>query len=88
MKTWSAKYKTWEGAHKRAAFENGLARGEYARGEKRRIYRYHVVEKDGCYRVQRDNGTVDAEWEAKLASYSARYPVAERFAAFRAALEE
>ena len=75
MKLLAAKYKTWEGAHKRAALENGLARGEYARGEKMRIYRYGVVEKDGAYRVQRDNGTVDAAFEARLAALP---PLAER----------
>jgi hypothetical protein len=69
MKLLKEKYKTWDGAHKRCAFENGLARGEYRRGDKAKIYRYTVVQLDDGYRVQRDNGTVDQAFEARLASY-------------------
>jgi hypothetical protein len=69
MKLLREKYKTWEGARKRCAFENGLARGEYQRGDKAKIYRYTVVEHEGAYRVQRDNGTVDQTFEARLAAY-------------------
>lgn len=50
-------YKTYEGARKRAAFENGLAPGEHARGYKARLYRYTIVEKDGTWRVQRAEAT-------------------------------
>ena len=71
MKLLSAKYKTVEGARKRCAFENALARGEYQRGDKAKIYHYTVVQDDNSmYRVARDKGVVDAEFEAKLASYS------------------
>jgi len=35
-------YKTYEGARKRAAFENGIALGEYKRGDKARLYHYRV----------------------------------------------
>jgi hypothetical protein len=70
MKLLREKYKTVEGARKRMAFENGIAKGEYMRGYKRKIYRYSVIEHDGSYRVQRDNGAVDATFEAKLANYS------------------
>ena len=57
MKLLREKYKTVEGARKRAAFENAVARGEFERGDKARIYRYTVVrEDDGTWRVQRDNG--------------------------------
>jgi hypothetical protein len=38
------RYKTYEGARKRAAFENGLARGEFERGDKAKHYHYSIVE--------------------------------------------
>lgn len=47
------KYKTYHGAAGRAAFERGIAPGEYERGYKARLYNYRVVEHDGCYRVER-----------------------------------
>ena len=37
------KYKTWEGADKRCRFENGIALGEYQRGDMAHHYRYTVV---------------------------------------------
>ena len=37
------KYKTVEGAVKRCGFENGVAKGEYERGETAKHYRYAVV---------------------------------------------
>jgi hypothetical protein len=46
-------YKTYEGARKRAAFENGLARSEYERGYKAKRYQYSILEENGAYRVQR-----------------------------------
>lgn len=46
-------YKTYEGACRRVAFENGLAKGEFERGNKARHYRYSIVEQYGAYRVQR-----------------------------------
>lgn len=52
----AAKYKTYEGAHKRAAFENGIAPGEYQRGETAHLYRFSVIEDQyykGTWRVQR-----------------------------------
>jgi hypothetical protein len=50
------KYKTYEGARKRAAFENGLARGEYERGDKARHYHYVIVHMPvvDVWRVQRE----------------------------------
>jgi hypothetical protein len=36
-------YKTFEGARKRAAFENAMAPGEFARGDKAKLYHYTVV---------------------------------------------
>ena len=47
------KYKTWEGAHKRAGFERSVAPGEFRRGDKARLYGYRVVTVDGVYRVER-----------------------------------
>ena len=49
------RYTTLQGATKRAAFENAVAPGEYARGEKTRLYSYSVTRDDtGAYRVARD----------------------------------
>ena len=56
MKLLKEKYKTWEGARKRAGFENGVARGEYERGDKARHYHYTVVQEGELWRVQRDSG--------------------------------
>ncbi len=46
-------YKTYDGAARRAGFENGLARHEFERGYKAKVYRYTVVSVDGMYRVER-----------------------------------
>ena len=53
------KYKTYEGAQKRTAFENAIAKSEYEHGHKARLYRYTIVrENDDVgndqYRVQRN----------------------------------
>jgi hypothetical protein len=54
MKLLREKYKTWEGAHKRCGFENGVARSEYERGYKAKLYRYTLTQDDsGAYRVAR-----------------------------------
>lgn len=53
MRLLGAKYKTLEGARKRAAFENGVAPGEYRRGDKARLYRHTVQRIDGMWRVAR-----------------------------------
>jgi hypothetical protein len=37
-------YKSYEGARKRAAFENSLARFEFEHGHKAKLYHYTVVE--------------------------------------------
>ena len=55
---YSQVFKTYEGARKRAAFENALAKGEYNQGYKARHYRYTIVtERDDAgndvYRVSR-----------------------------------
>lgn len=48
------KYKTYEGARKRAAFENGLAPSEFRNGYKVRLYHYRVIRTIGDdYRVER-----------------------------------
>jgi hypothetical protein len=50
------KYKTYEGARKRAAFEIAMAKGEYERDDKARLYHYTVtVDQDRNYRVERHN---------------------------------
>lgn len=50
------KYKTYEGARKRAAFENGVARSEFERGIKARHYHYSIVHLPviDVWRVQRE----------------------------------
>ena len=53
MRLLREKYRTFSGAAKRAASERALAPGEYARGDKARIYNYRVVQHEGCYRVER-----------------------------------
>ena len=57
MKQLKEIYKTWEGAHKRAAFENGLAQSEFKNGYKAKHYRYTVIsgEAPGTFRVVRLN---------------------------------
>jgi hypothetical protein len=55
MRLLKEKYKTYEGARKRAAFENGLAKGEFERGDKAKLYRYAIVpQEDNTYRVSRE----------------------------------
>jgi hypothetical protein len=54
MKLLRETYKTYEGARKRAAFENGVAKSEFERGSKAKHYRYTVVQYDGVYRVARE----------------------------------
>lgn len=48
------KYKTWDGARKRALFENGLAKYEFEQGYKAKLYRYLTVEQGGNWRVSRE----------------------------------
>jgi hypothetical protein len=43
MKLIAQKYKTYEGARKRAVFENSAAPGEFKRDDKARLYCYRVV---------------------------------------------
>lgn len=47
------KYKTFEGATKRCAFERSLAPFEHRQGYKAHVYSYRVVQVDGQYRVER-----------------------------------
>jgi hypothetical protein len=54
MKLLKEKYKTWDGAHKRCAFENGLAKSEFERGYKAKHYKYSMIEQDGAWRVARE----------------------------------
>ena len=53
MRLLREKYKTREGAAKRAAFERGIAPGEFRRGDKARLYGYRVVLHEGFFRVER-----------------------------------
>ena len=53
MKLLKEIYKTYEGARKRAGFENGLAKSEYERGYKAKHYQYFVVAEDNHWRVER-----------------------------------
>lgn len=53
-------YKTCEGARKRAAFENSLARHEFERGYKAKHYRYSTVQEGSAFRVRRDAVQHDA----------------------------
>ena len=46
-------YKTYEGARKRAAFENGIAPSEFKSGYKARLYHYSVIHDGIAWRVQR-----------------------------------
>ncbi len=61
MRLLKEKYKTWEGAHKRAGFENGVAKSEFNNGLKARLYKYSIVsERDyhtnnEIWRVAREN---------------------------------
>ena len=54
MKLLKEKYKTYEGARKRVAFENSLARGEFERGYKAKHYRYSIVADGDVWRVARE----------------------------------
>jgi len=50
----STKYKTRDGASKRASFENLVAPGEHARGEKAQLYKHGVTQdENGMWRVTR-----------------------------------
>ena len=49
------RYKTYDGADRRMRFENGIARHEYERGYKARLYKYTVTkDADGSWRVVRE----------------------------------
>jgi hypothetical protein len=48
------KYKTWEGAAKRCAFERAMNPGEVRRGDATTLYSYSVVTVDGFFRVQKE----------------------------------
>ena len=55
MKLLKETYKTFDGARKRAGFENGVARSEYINGYKAKMYRYQVVPmEDGTWKVSRE----------------------------------
>ena len=58
MKLLKEKYKTYEGARKRAAFENGVALSEYKHGTMRHVYRYSVIAEDNLWRVRRERAEV------------------------------
>ncbi len=47
-------YKTLAGAQKRCGFENGVAQGEFERGDTAKLYHYTIVEVVGGWRVRRD----------------------------------
>lgn len=54
MRMLKEKYKTYEGARKRAAFENGVARSEFEHGLKAKHYRYCIVAECDGWRVARE----------------------------------
>jgi hypothetical protein len=63
MKLLKEKYKTYDGARKRAAFENGIAASEFKNGiaasefkngYKAKLYRCTIVTVDGVWRVRRE----------------------------------
>ncbi len=61
MKLIGGKYKTYEGACKRAIFENAMAKGEFARGDKAHLYTYNVVRtqsEPAIWRVARTKAVV------------------------------
>jgi hypothetical protein len=62
MKLLKEIYKTYEGARKRAAFENGLARSEFERGYKAKHWQYSTVTEGDAWRVGRSvkNDTVQS----------------------------
>ncbi len=47
-------YTTYEGARKRAAFENGVAKGEFERGGKAKHYHYSIMSFENYYKVARE----------------------------------
>lgn len=55
MKLLATQYKTFDGASRRAQFENAMARSDFARGRKAKLYRYRVVRLGHApdYRVER-----------------------------------
>jgi hypothetical protein len=53
MRLLKEKYKTYEGARKRAAFQNANARFEFEHGYKAKHYQYSVITQDGAWRVAR-----------------------------------
>lgn len=72
------KYKTYEGARKRAGFENGIAASEYRNGYKAKLYHYAIVADpsgDG-WRVQRRD-------PVRLMAIPAEKPLSAPLAALR-----
>lgn len=58
MKLLRERYKTRDGAMRRCGFENAMAKGEYDRGDKARLYVYRVVPDPtvpDVWRVQRES---------------------------------
>ncbi len=53
MKLLKETYKTYEGARKRAGFENGIAKSEYEHGYKAKLYWYAIVPEGDGWRVSR-----------------------------------
>lgn len=64
MKLLKEKYKTLDGAQKRAAFENAMALGEYIWGRKARRYSYSVVMEVDGFRVQRTAKEKVQPWQS------------------------
>jgi hypothetical protein len=54
VKTLKERYRTHEGARKRCAFENGIAKGEYERGDKAKNYKYTIDFDVAVWRVVRN----------------------------------
>jgi hypothetical protein len=61
-------YKTYEGARKRAAFENGVAPSEFKNGYKVKLYAYTVEPQEGGgFRVRRTVGRLTSSGFLELA---------------------
>jgi hypothetical protein len=54
IKLLKEKYKSIDGAKKRATFENAVAKSEYKRGDSAKIYKYRIIRQVGesYYRVE------------------------------------
>jgi hypothetical protein len=66
----ATKYKTRDGAERRARFERAMAPGEFRRGDKARLYGYRTLELAGAWRVERFIAPQSAEDAAQARRYA------------------